>query len=85
MKCHAVLIFAVMSQKDGIFCIGLNRESARVHFLLHILIIVECTRCIKVINKLNKVFLQPYELQNFSYTSGLSKLEALYMNSYLGM
>ena len=44
-KMSAVLNFAVMSQKDGIFCIGLNRESAQVHFLFHTLIIVECTRC----------------------------------------
>ena len=68
----AVIIFAVMSQKDGIFCIGLNRESVWVHFLLRILIIVKCTRCIKVINKLNKVVLRPYELLNFSYTKDAS-------------
>ena len=77
MKCHAVLIFAVMSPKYGIFCIGLNGKSARVHLQFCILIIVECTRCTKVINKLNKVFLRPYKLQNFSYTSCLCKLKAM--------
>ena len=36
VTCHAVLMLAVMSPKDGIFCIGLYGESARERFLLFI-------------------------------------------------
>ena len=33
---HAVSMLAVMSPKDGVFCVGLCGERARVHFLLFI-------------------------------------------------
>ena len=33
---HAVSMLAVMSPKDGVFCIGLYGESARARFLLFI-------------------------------------------------
>ena len=36
VKRHVVLMFAVMSPKDGVFCIGLYGESARARFLLFI-------------------------------------------------
>ena len=37
-------------------CISLNGESAQAHILFFYFRIVECASCIKVINKLNKVF-----------------------------
>ena len=59
VTCHTVSMLAVMSPKDGIFCIGLYGGSARARFLLFFYVI-ECASCTKVLNKPIKVFLHAY-------------------------
>ena len=58
---HAVLMLAVMSPKDGVFCIGLYvwGECPGALSIIYFYV-VECASCTKVLTKPIKVFLHAY-------------------------
>ena len=59
VKHHAVSMLAVMSPKEGIFCIGLYGECQGTLSIVYFYV-VECSSCTNVLNKPIKVFLHAY-------------------------